>query len=107
MLDFFYDDWLDYSCLLDPKAQILYYINLKPSFFDGLDLSYTSIHDYALEAARCCAKPLGNKIALCLSGGVDSQITALAFKEANIPFKAYTLEFNDSLNDFAKLQLLR
>jgi hypothetical protein len=86
--------------MLDLNAPLQFQINLDPEFFSSLDLNYDSVHDYAIEAARECSKSLGNKIALCLSGGIDSQLTVLAFREAKIDFDVYTLEFNDNLNDF-------
>lgn len=48
------------------------------------------------------AKKIGkNKkpLYLCLSGGIDSEVMALAFINAEVPFKALTLKHKDGTND--------
>lgn len=97
--NFFYDNWLNYSNLLDFKKSLQFEINLSIDFFRTLKFDKTSVHNYIIEGAIECAKTLGDNPALCLSGGLDSQLMVLAFNEAGYKFKSYTLEFNDDLND--------
>jgi len=73
-------------------------INLDSSFFEELCFDKDSLKNYRVEAATICANMLGDKPALCLSGGVDSQAMVLAWKEANLSYDTYILKFNHELN---------
>jgi len=102
--NYFYNNWLDVGPLFKPEnvgssSKVTYLpVNLDQSFFENLNFTETSLRNYRIQAAERCANLLGNNIALCLSGGIDSQCMAQAFKEANIPFTAYILNFNKELN---------
>ena len=78
-----------------------FYIDVKPI---GREV-YTPIEEFKLRA-----RSLANKhenIWLSFSGGSDSQITMLAFKEQNIPFKCafmYLPKYNE--NEFAQVKAL-
>jgi len=61
-------------------------ISFKESILTACELMYA-------EATKA-NKP----ISIALSGGMDSQLAAYAFKTLNIPFTAHTLVFNDNLN---------
>lgn len=55
----------------------------------------------AAEAARLIHAENGaEEIALCLSGGVDSEAMARAFLHAKVPFKAYIFRFENAFNDY-------
>ena len=54
-----------------------------------------------LSAARLIsvkAAELGRPVYVCLSGGMDSEVVALAFKAAGVPFTAITFRFDNALN---------
>lgn len=97
-LDFFYNNWLDYNSFIDPSKEIELTINLDTSFFTDLKFDQDSLRSYAIDAAKLCAEPCGDNIALCLSGGLDSQFMISAFKEANIKFTTYIFKFCKDLN---------
>lgn len=86
------------SAPLNDEYEILLPINLGVLFFENLKLDRQSMTEYKVEAAVECAKTLGSDIALALSGGIDSQVTMLAFKDAGIDFTPYVLAFNNHLN---------
>lgn len=73
-------------------------VALNLDFFKELKLDTDSLKKYRLEAARITAESIGNKIALCFSGGADSQCMVQCFVEANIPFDLYILKFKNNLN---------
>lgn len=101
---FFHNDWVDLAEIFDNSApvndeyEILLPINLGVLFFENLKLDRKSIEEYKVEAAINCAGSLGSDIALALSGGIDSQATMLAFKDAGVDFTPYVLCFNNHLN---------
>lgn len=86
------------SAPVNDEYEILLPINLSLDFFENLKLDKKSVTDYKIEAATTCAKTLGSDIALALSGGIDSQVTLLAFKDAGVDFTPYVLAFNNQLN---------
>lgn len=96
----FYDDWLECSSLFSDDGSRLsdLYVNLNLDFFTDLKLDTESLKTYRIEAAIKSSESIGNNIALCFSGGVDSQCMVQCFKEANIKFDLYTLKFKNSLN---------
>lgn len=98
----FYNNWLDHSPLEGPGSinrKIVYLnMNLGVDFFRNLKFDADSFKQYRLDAVRNMAKTLGNKPALCLSGGVDSQAMVQSFYEAGYDFDVYALKFNDDLN---------
>lgn len=73
-------------------------IEAKSSFFEfGLNprLTYQR-YDFCKELTRACHKLDGDRagqtIALCLSGGVDSELVALEMTKLGIPFEGYFLD---------------
>lgn len=102
--NFFYNNWLSIDPLFQPEnpgssLKVTYLpVNLQKDFFDNLNFSQNSLRSYRIQAAERCAKQLGNNIALCVSGGIDSQCMLQAFKEAEVPFTAVVLNFNKDLN---------
>lgn len=98
----FYNDWLDCSKLdketdLNKKIEYLP-MNLDVYFFNNLRFDSESLKSYRIEAAKKCAETLGDKPALCLSGGADSQAMIQCFYEAGLNFDVYALVFNNDLN---------
>lgn len=94
--EYYHDNWLDVSNFVndDPKLKI----NLQTEFFDSIRLDTESLKEYRISAARKLLPSLGDKPALCFSGGIDSQATWQCFNEANINIDVYTLVFKDNLN---------
>jgi len=96
--NFFHNDWLEYDdFLLNNKGSIP--VNIDVNFINNIQLDKLSLKNYRIAAAKLLSIHLGNKIALCLSGGIDSQAMVQCFVEANIPFDLYTLVFNKNLNE--------
>lgn len=96
---FFHDDWLDVSELLsDHFGTINFPVNLTKDFFVKLSLNEKHLRDYRIEAARNAANRMGTNIAICFSGGVDSQCMLQCFLEAGIKIDVYTLKFKQDLN---------
>jgi hypothetical protein len=98
----FYNDWLDCSGLDNPgnlNKKIEYLpMNLGVDFFQNLRFDIESLTTYRIDAAKKCAETLGDKPALCLSGGSDSQAMIQCFYEAGLEFDVYALAFNNDLN---------
>lgn len=67
-------------------------------FFKSLKFDINSIKQYRIEAALEAYKLLGNKPALCFSGGVDSQAMVQCWEEANLSYDLYILVFKNNLN---------
>lgn len=99
MLDFeiFYNNWLDCSDFVSGKG-IDHKVNLSKDFFTDLRFDSESCKKYRIDAALRCAKTLGNKPALCFSGGIDSQAMIQCFVEAKCDFDIIICKFNDGLN---------
>lgn len=97
---FFHDDWLDCSDLFleQYRESNDLRVDLDLDFFENLSLEPEALRSYRIEAAELTAKSIGSKIALCMSGGVDSQCMVQSFKDANIDCDVYVLKFNDDLN---------
>jgi deoxycytidylate deaminase len=55
-------------------------------FFENLKFDAQSLKQYRIDAARLCAETLGDKPALCLSGGIDSQAMVQSWHEAGLEF---------------------
>jgi hypothetical protein len=96
----YYNNWLDVSELFRPSNVIrkndILKVDLDTDFFDFYNkVPYkTLIQEAAIEAN----KVLGNKPALCFSGGVDSQVMLNCWLEANLKFDLFILVFNNDLN---------
>lgn len=63
------------------------------------DEQHRSCLDIAIESARHIYETMPKPISLLLSGGVDSQAMAYAFKLAGVPFDAYYARYPNGLND--------
>lgn len=102
--NYFDREWLDYVPLFDRNNSVSSHINLKVNlsldFFQNLRLDKESCKLYRIEAAKKCATTLGENLALCISGGVDSQAMLHSFIESGVKFTAYTFVFNNDLNIF-------
>ncbi len=98
---FFYNDWLNFEpCLLPTKGDTTTFlpVNLEKDFFTNLECDKHSIKKYRIKAAQLCAEMLGDNIALCFSGGIDSQAMLESFLDAKLNFKVYILAFENDLN---------
>lgn len=109
--NFFYNDWVDYDPLFESKiddSMIILDTKLNANFFKELCLDRHSLKKYRIKAAELCAKTLGNKPALCISGGVDSQAMLQCWIEAKLDFDVYILKFLNDLNiqDVAHARLI-
>lgn len=93
----FYNDWLDVRNMYKANG-VDHIVNLPDNFFTELKFDTESLKQYRIDAAIKCAETLGNKPALLLSGGIDSQAMVQCFKEANLNFDVYTFVFNEDLN---------
>lgn len=101
--DYFYKNWLDPSNIFEPGNVLEDHetdinINLSENFFENLKFSRQNLLEYRIEAALQAARALGDKPALCLSGGVDSQAMVQCFTEAGIKADIYLLVFKNNLN---------
>lgn len=98
----FHDDWLDYSVLegtTSNNTKIEYLrMNLGIPFFDQLSFQPADLKEYRYLAAKSCAETLGDRPALCISGGVDSQAMVQCFHEFGYNYDVYCLTFNNDLN---------
>ena len=62
-----------------------------------------TVFEEAQIAARLiykAAKRVGQKVYLCVSGGIDSEAMLRAFMSSGVPFQAIIMRFNDNLNFF-------
>lgn len=102
----FYNDWLDCSGMIN-ETGVHHKVNLSTEFFTNLKFDSESVRQYRIDAAIRCAETLGEKPALCFSGGIDSQAMIQCFYEAGLKFDIIILTFNDGLNtqdsDHAKM----
>lgn len=102
----FYNDWLDCSGMINETGEP-HKVNLSTEFFTNLKFDSESVRQYRIDAAIRCAETLGEKPALCFSGGIDSQAMIQCFYEAGLKFDIIILTFNDGLNtqdsDHAKM----
>jgi len=93
----FYNDWLDCSGMINETGED-HTLNLPIDFFTNLKFDNISLRQYRIDAAIHCAEALGNKPALCLSGGIDSQAMVQCWKEAELDFDVIILTFKNNLN---------
>ena len=93
----FHNDWLDVSGMMMRTGRH-HKLNLDYSFFDNIRFDDVSLKQYRIDAAKLCAESLGNKPALCFSGGVDSQAMIMAWREANLNADIFILRFDNDLN---------
>lgn len=93
----FYNDWIDCSGMINETGES-HKLNLDPNFFHSLKFDESSLRQYRIDAAKLCAETLGDKPALCLSGGIDSQAMVQCWKEAELDFDVIILTFKNELN---------
>lgn len=100
----FYNDWLDVSSLFEKPKQsiqdiIPLNVNLDVDFFKSLSFETDDLKKYRIDAAKNAFNILGEKPALCFSGGIDSQVMLQSWLEAELPFDVFVLVFKNNLND--------
>lgn len=98
----YYNDWLDITSLFSDNADSkfnLLKVNLDINFFKNLRFDKDSLKSYRINAALKSSEVLGNKPALCFSGGVDSQAMLQCWLESGLKFDVYTLVFTNGFND--------
>lgn len=102
LINYFDRSWLDYSPLFVDNLPLSYNlnVNLTKEFFVNLKLDPASCKEYKIQAAIKCIESLGENIALCISGGVDSQAMLNCFIESGVKFTPYVFVFNNDLNKF-------
>ena len=93
----FYNDWLDCSGMINETGKD-HTVNLSTDFFTSLKFDDESLRQYRIDAAIRCAETLGDRPALCLSGGIDSQAMVQCWREANLNFDVIILTFKNDLN---------
>ena len=91
---FFEDDWLKFS--FQPIPKFPHQKRLEWELSEGLIIPTCSPIASIVGAVK--RMDLGKHPVVALSGGVDSQATCLALKEAGIKFTTYTNVFEDGLN---------
>lgn len=89
----FYDNWCEPQIDNDT---IIWKINLEPDQIDSIDPS--QINNYAIQSVRLLQQELGDRPALCLSGGIDSQVMVDCFILAEATFDVVIMRFPDELN---------
>lgn len=98
----FYDDWLGYEPIFvdKPNKTTDLKVNLSLDFFKSIKLDKNSLLEYQVTAAEKVAETLGDNIAVCVSGGVDSQAMLDCFHKAKIKITPYIFVFQNELNQF-------
>ena len=95
----FYKDWCQYEFVKNGVTPTLFFhLALTGKFFNGLKFDAESLKEYRIQAAKRCSEMLGDKPALCLSGGVDSQAMIQCWQEAGLDFDVAILVFDNGLN---------
>ncbi len=96
----YYNNWVDVSGIWNHSdSEIVYHpVNLTKDFFDEIQFDTISLKKYRTLAVETILEELGNKPALAISGGIDSQAMLQCFIESKVYFDAYVCKFNDFLN---------
>lgn len=99
----YYNNWLDIDSLFishETYVRKIDYltVNLNIDFFKNLKFSDKDFIKHRINAAHKAKEQLGNNPALCISGGVDSQVMLQCWLEADIKFDAFVLVFKNDLN---------
>jgi len=89
----FYNDWIEYR--IDGDA-LVWKLNVDPTALEEIDPN--NIWNYSVETVEKLLPRLGNKPAVCLSGGIDSQVMVECFLRANAKFDIIVMRFPDDLN---------
>lgn len=99
----FYNDWIVIDSIFTPSnIHVRKYdyipVNLSYDFFKNLNFKEDSFNHYRKSAAHLASKVLGDRPALCISGGIDSQAMLQCWLESDIKFEAVVLVFKNDLN---------
>jgi len=89
----FYDDWITSS--VDDDAMV-WKLNLTPEQIASIEPNI--IWDYSIDAVNTLLPNLGANPAVCLSGGIDSQVMVDCFIRAGVSFDIVIMRFPDDLN---------
>lgn len=90
-----HNHYLNYTDVETPFQHILYSCT-QMSPFESVQSPATE----SINTAQLIANNSSNKILIPLSGGIDSETTALSFLRANIDFTPLILKFSNEMNDF-------
>ncbi len=97
--EFFRNNWLTYSEILNPFApSVTSSFTLDDDFFNSLKFDQSSLKNYRIDAAKAASSVLGDRPALCFSGGIDSQAMILAFLEAGVECEVFLMRFGKEFN---------
>jgi len=101
--NYFYDNWLDPTGAFQTGTvlednNIFLDVSLPDDFFKNIVITKETLRQHRIDAAKEAYKALGEKPALCLSGGVDSQAMVQCFLEAGLSPDIYLLVFKNNLN---------
>ncbi len=94
--EYYFNNWLDITPYTKGEANLT--TNLTVDFFRSLKFDPDTLKTYRKNAVNRLLPMLGDKPALCFSGGVDSQATWQCFYEAGIDIDVYVLVFKNDLN---------
>lgn len=101
--NFFHGNWVDCSALFKEKTEYTEIeklpINLDTKFFEQLEFDEASLRQYRMQATFLCSRELGDKPALCFSGGIDSQAMLHCFRELGVAHDVVILKFKENLNE--------
>lgn len=89
----FYDDWITSS--INGNAMV-WKLNLTPEEIGSIDPH--DIWKYSIDVVNTLLPNLGTKPAVCLSGGIDSQVMVDCFIRAGVAFDVVIMRFPDNLN---------
>lgn len=89
----FYDEWITSS--IDGNAMV-WKLNLTPEEINSIDPH--DIWQYSIDTVNALLPNLGSRPAVCLSGGVDSQVMVDCFIRAGVSFDVVIMRFPDNLN---------
>jgi len=97
--EYFRDNWLKYDDILNPFAHYATSrFELGDEFFESLRFDKESLRNYRIDAVQSAMTVLGDRPALCFSGGIDSQAMLLSFLEAGIDCEVFLMRFNKDFN---------
>lgn len=97
--ELFRDNWLKYDDILNPFAQFATSrFDLDEDFFNALRFDQESLKNYRIDSVRSATKVLGERPAICFSGGIDSQAMLLSFLEAGVDCEVFVMRFDKNFN---------
>lgn len=89
----FYENWYEPEIVGD---SLNWNLNLSADKIESINPD--KIWDYSVESVKILQKELGEKPALCLSGGIDSQVMVDCFIRADAIFDVVIMRFPENLN---------